>query len=339
MSMQVMLLAAGRSTRLGALGEARPKPLVPICGYPAILFGLHRCARAGLQDVVINLHHHGDQIRAAVGQGSALGLKVRYSQEDELLGTGGGIARARALFRSEPVLIMNGKVVADLPLDQVLAAHRAAPAGTLATMVLRREQTPGQFAPVAVDQSGRVVGLRGAPSGVRPTGAVSNRMFTGIHVLEAGLLDRLPPEGPSDVIADAYQLVLADGGRIQALDYDGYFEEHSTPERYLEGNLALLRRPSLLASAPGPLTGVDPGARVHPAAEIRGPVRIAAGAIIEAGARVGPDVVVGAGALVGGGARLERVVVWDGAQTSEAITDAVITPRGLVPVPTAAAGG
>ena len=66
------MLAAGRSTRLGALGAARPKPLVPICGYPAIAFGLAACARAGLRDVVINLHHHGDQIRAAVGDGSAL---------------------------------------------------------------------------------------------------------------------------------------------------------------------------------------------------------------------------------------------------------------------------
>jgi mannose-1-phosphate guanylyltransferase len=331
--MQVMLLAAGRSTRLGALGVARPKPLVPICGYPAILFGLDRCARAGLRDVVVNLHHHGDQIRAAVGDGSAFGLEVRYSQEDELLGTGGGIARARAMFRSEPVLVMNGKVVADLPLDQVLAAHRAAPAGTVATMVLRREDSPGQFAPVAVDQSGRVVGLRGAPSGVRPAGALSNRMFTGIHVLESALLDRLPPAGPSDVIADAYQLALADGARVQALDFDGYFEEHSTPERYLAGNLALLRRPSLLGAAPGPLTGLDAQARVHPSAAIRPPVRIAAGAIVEAGAQVGPDVVVGAGARVGPDARLQRVVVWDGAQTAEVITDAVVTPQGLVPVP------
>jgi NDP-sugar pyrophosphorylase family protein len=331
--MQVMLLAAGRSTRLGALGVARPKPLVPICGYPAILYCLHRCALAGLRDVVINLHHHGDQIRAAVGDGSAFGLRVRYSQEDELLGTGGGIARARTLFHSEPVLVMNGKVVADIALESVVAAHRSTAPGKLATMVVRREENPGQFAPVAIDESARVVALRGAPSAVRATGALTNRMFTGIHILEAGLLDRLPREGASDVIADGYQLALAEGGRIQALDFSGYFEEHSTPERYLQGNLALLRQPSLLGSAPGALVGIDPGARVSEGAEVRAPVRIAAGAIVEAGARVGPDVVVGAGAHVGAGARLERVVVWDGVQTAEVITDAVITPQGLVRVP------
>ena len=156
-----MILAAGRSTRLGALGAVKPKPLVPICGYPAIAFGLAACARAGLRDVVINLHHHAEQIRAAVGDGSAFGVRVQYSMEDELLGTGGGIARARPLFRPGPLLVVNGKVVADLSLEAVIAAHRAAPGGTLATMVLRPDVSGGQFAPVTVDEVARVVGLRG----------------------------------------------------------------------------------------------------------------------------------------------------------------------------------
>ena len=97
-----MLLAAGRSTRLGALGAALPKPLLPICGHAAVMFGLHACARAGLGRVVVNLHHHGDLIRRALDGGGAtgvgVGVQIAYSDEPELLGTGGGIARARALF-------------------------------------------------------------------------------------------------------------------------------------------------------------------------------------------------------------------------------------------------
>src|SRR5688500_10234635 len=110
--MQVMILAAGKSTRLGSLGAVLPKPLVPVCGYPAITFGLALCRHAGLHDVVVNLHHHGDLIREALGDGAAHRVKIAYSDEaEELLGTGGGVKRARGLFRSEPVLIMNGKVV------------------------------------------------------------------------------------------------------------------------------------------------------------------------------------------------------------------------------------
>src|SRR5436190_1772636 len=127
--MQVMLLAAGRSTRLGALGEQLPKPLVPICGYPAVSYGLALCRAAGLTDIVVNLHHQGEKLRQVLGDGGRFGVRIRYSIEDELLGTGGGLAKARPLFAAGPVLVMNGKVVANLDLAEVIAAHRAAPTG------------------------------------------------------------------------------------------------------------------------------------------------------------------------------------------------------------------
>jgi mannose-1-phosphate guanylyltransferase len=327
--MQVMILAAGRSTRLGALGAVKPKPLVPICGYPAIAFGLAACARAGLRDVVINLHHHAEQIRAAVGSGKAFGVRVQYSMEEDLLGTGGGLARARPLFRPGPLLVVNGKVVADLSLEAVIAAHRAAPGGTLATMVLRPDASGGQFAPVTVDEVGRVVGLRGRRGQVTAFGKTVNHMFTGVHVLEPRLLDRLPL-GVSDVIADAYQPALEDGGRVQAMLMTGYFEEHSTPERYLAGNLALLRQPGLVSCTPGPMTGVDPSAQIDGSASLRPPVRIGAGAIVEARAIVGPETVVCPGARIAADARVRRSVVWDGARAEGDLDGVVVTPEGPV---------
>src|SRR5882672_10018888 len=113
--MNVMLLAAGRSTRLGALGAALPKPLVPICGYPAIAFGLAACARAGFSRAVVNVFHHGDLLRETLGAATH-GVRLEYSVEAELLGTGGGLALARPRLGAGPVLVMNAKVVADLEL-------------------------------------------------------------------------------------------------------------------------------------------------------------------------------------------------------------------------------
>ena len=326
--MQVMILAAGRSTRLGTLGSQRPKPLVPICGYPAISFGLARCARAGLRDVVINLHHHADQIRSAIGDGSAFGVSVRYSMEPDLLGTGGGVERARPLFAPGPLLIINGKVVADVSLEAVIAAHKAAPRGTLATMVLRKE--PRVSSPVTIDEMGRVIGMRGKRGQVTAYGAATDTLFTGIHILEPALLDRLPV-GESDILTAAYQPALEDCARIMSFTYGGYFEEHSTPERYLAGNLALLRQPGLISTPPGPLTGIDGAAVVQAGAHIKPPVRLAAGAIVESGAEVGPEVVVCSGARVAAGARLSRVVVWDGAIAEGSLHDCVVTPEGVIP--------
>jgi len=330
----VMLLAAGRSTRLGALGLALPKPLIPVCGYPAIRFGLHAAARAGARRAVVNVFHRGDLVQSTLGErvvsgGGQLSIDVAYSVETDLLGTGGGLAKARALFDAGPLLVMNAKVVADLDLDALLAAHGRA--GGVATMLLRDDPDPRRWGAIGVDETGRVVSILDARSPRPPRGAVTERMFTGIHVVEPALLDRLQPV-VCDVIRDAYVPALLAGETISAIAHAGYFAEHSTPERYLAGNVALLRDPGLLRDPPGPLAGVDPAAAIAGGARVVGSCRIEAGAIVEPGAVVGPEVVVGAGARVAASARIERAVIWPGAVASGTVSDTIVTPNGTVAV-------
>ena len=243
--MQTMILAAGRSTRLGAIGLALPKPLLPVCGYPAIAFAIELCRRAGLCDIIVNSHHHRDKVGQALGDGSRFGVRLRYSVEEELLGTGGALWKARHMFSPGPVLVLNGKVAANIDLNQVIEAHRQAPAGTLATMVLRDDPNPELWAPIGIDPTGAVFGIRGKRGERTALGSILPRMFVGIHVIEPALLDHLP-EGVSDIIGDAYIPALLAGRRIGSLTMAGYFAEHSTPERYLAGNFELLHRPELL---------------------------------------------------------------------------------------------
>ncbi|MFL5304054.1 MAG: NDP-sugar synthase [Polyangia bacterium] len=325
-----MLLAAGRSTRLGALGLALPKPLVPICGHPAITYGLHAVARAGAQRAVVNVFHRGDLVRAAVGEtwrSPAGDLAVQYAVESDLLGTGGGVANAATLLGSGPVLVMNAKVVADLDLPALVAAQTD---GAAATMLLRDDPEPQRWGAIGVDATGRVVSILDARSPRPAEGPVTLRMFTGVQVLGPALRARLRPIF-SDLIREAYIPALRDGETIRAVTLAGYFAEHSTPGRYLAGNLALLRDPSLLRDPPGALAGIDPAARVSSGARIVGPVRIGAGAEIAAGAEVGPDAVVDAGAQVAAGARVRRAVVWSGTVATGDVSDAVATPTGVVP--------
>jgi NDP-sugar pyrophosphorylase family protein len=324
--MNVMLLAAGRSTRLGALGLTLPKPLVPICGHPAIAFGLAACARAGFSRAVVNVFHRGDLLRETLGA-AAHGVSLDYSVEAELLGTGGGLAYARPRFGAGAVLVMNAKVVADLELAAFTAAHAAG--GALATMLLRDDPDARRWGAISTDETGRVVGILDARSPRAPEGRVTERMFTGIHVVEPALLDRLKPV-VCDVIRDAYIPALIAGAPIRAEVLRGYFAEHSTPERYLAGNVALLREPGLVPGAPGPLVGVDAGARVDPAARIVGPCRIDTEAVVEAGAEVGPEVVLGSGARVAAGVKVHRSVVWPRAVVERDVRDAVVTTDGVL---------
>ncbi len=128
-----MILAAGRGERLRPLTDATPKPLLPVGGRPLIVRHLERLAQAGFPRVVINLAHLGEQIEAALGDGSTWGLRIRYSREGEgrALETGGGICKALPLLGDGPFLVVNGDLFTDLDYGAL-----AIPEGALAHLVL-----------------------------------------------------------------------------------------------------------------------------------------------------------------------------------------------------------
>jgi MurNAc alpha-1-phosphate uridylyltransferase len=118
--MKAMVLAAGRGERMRPLTDAIPKPLIEVAGRPLIVWHLRALARAGIRDVVINLSWLGGQLRAALGDGSAFGVRIAYSEEGPVaLETGGGIFRALPLLGPEPFLVVSGDVFTDIDLARV----------------------------------------------------------------------------------------------------------------------------------------------------------------------------------------------------------------------------
>lgn len=105
-----MILAAGKGTRLAPLTEKLPKPMIPISSEPLIVHQLRWLKRAGIVDVVVNLHHLGEQIRAHLGSGRQFGVNISYSEEDEILETGGGIVKALPILGSDEFVLLNGDV-------------------------------------------------------------------------------------------------------------------------------------------------------------------------------------------------------------------------------------
>ena len=108
-----MILAAGRGSRLAPLTDEIPKPLLEVQGQPLICHQLKRLKRAGIERVVINLFHLGHSIRQELGDGRRFGLSIAYSEEPELLETGGGIAHARNLLGEAPFILLNGDIWTD----------------------------------------------------------------------------------------------------------------------------------------------------------------------------------------------------------------------------------
>ena len=292
--MRAMLLCAGLSTRLGKLGADRPKPMLPVCGVPILAYGIANLVAHGITDLVINTHHRGELIRAEIGDGARYGARITYLDEPQILGTGGGLKHALSLLdpdgSDEPFVSMNGKLIFDLDLTALLAAYRAA-GDLLGMMVVKRVPDATAWGAVEVQPDGRITNILGQ----------GEHMFCGVHVTRPSVMARLP-DGECDSIRQGYLPWLRGGERVVAYEHrDGYFAEHSTPERYLASNWALLEGQPL-RHPPAPLVGVDPSARVHPAARLVGPIRICAHADI------GP-VTIGPRAVIGEGARVYRDVV------------------------------
>jgi len=110
-----MILAAGRGERLRPLTDHTPKPMVDVQGRPLLAHQIEWLARAGITELVINLHHLGEQIEAHFGDGGEFGVRIRYSREETLLETGGGIVNALPLLGDAPFLILNGDIFTDFP--------------------------------------------------------------------------------------------------------------------------------------------------------------------------------------------------------------------------------
>jgi NDP-sugar pyrophosphorylase family protein len=239
--MKAMVLAAGLGTRLRPLTLDRPKPLVDVCGRPLIAYNLLLLRRYGITDVIINLHHHGAALRTALGDGAALGVSIVYSPEDPLLDTGGAIKNVRGLLGDDDFLVLNGDTIIDLPLDGLVAAHRAR--GATATLVLRNDPDQTRYGLIDIDADQRVRRFLGRPPVVDV--AVTSYMFAGVHVLAPRVFEYMPPVRAFSITRETYPAMLAAGEALYGFPFAGFWRVIDTAADLERATGELRTRPRL----------------------------------------------------------------------------------------------
>ena len=218
--MKAMILAAGRGERLRPLTDRIPKPMIPIAGDALIVHQIGWLRRTGITEIVINLHHLGARIEERIGNGRDLGVNVRYSREEKLLDTGGGVAAALPLLGPAPFLVLNGDIWTDYPFHQLVDLAPAAGHLVLTPKPVHRETA--DFALV-----GDRVRRRGNDA--------DDLVFTGMAVISPALFDAAP-EGSFN-IAHALYFNAADEGRLTGEVFRGAWFDIGTP-----GQLKAVRR-------------------------------------------------------------------------------------------------
>lgn len=300
--MKAVIIAAGRAERLRPLTSTKPKQLIPIGGKPQLEWLLKGVAEAGIGDVLVVTHYMEEKIKARFGDGSELGVNLRYTSQREMLGTGDAFRYAEKFAAGEDFIGMNGDLyLSPGILKEVVKNHRK---GGLTVTGLERD--PYLYGALKL-RGDKVEGILEKPA---PGTAPSNVTNAGIYVFPPGIFDaikttKLSPRGEYEVTESVNNLIASGvPARVHMLD-EGDWLDIGHPWHVLEANTRALAR--LESSIEGT---VEEGAHmqgtvyVHPTARIRSGVYIEGPVYIGPDCDVGPNNYIRAGTTLVGGNRI-----------------------------------
>jgi mannose-1-phosphate guanylyltransferase len=305
-----MVMAAGLGTRLRPLTHVLPKPMVPIANRPVLHHLLNLLARHDIHQVGINIHAFPDLIQRYFGDGSALGLEIRWSEEKELLGTAGGTKKLGDFWGDETILITSGDGLHDVDVTALVGHHRRT--GGLATLAVKPVDDPSAYGVVILDRDTRIKGFQEKPNRDEARSDLAN---CGVYVIEPELLERVPPDTFYDFGQDVWPALVAAGEAVYGYTTMAYWND--------VGGLDELRNSILDAvggrvrlEIPGEEIGsgvwAEEGCQIASSATIEGPVVLGRNVVIEENALIRGPAAIGADSRVGRGASIRSAALLPG---------------------------
>ena len=220
--MKAFLLAAGVGSRLRPITDTIPKCMVPIDGQPMLDIWLDAFDRAGVDEVLVNLHYLPDVVRHHLEARTGTPA-VRTFFEPELLGSAGTLAANRAWIDGEDMfLACYADNLTDFDLSSLVRAHREH--GVIATLTVFHSERPSAGGVVDLDATGTIVGFE-----EKPANPVSDLVNAGMYAFHPNVLDELGGPLPRDI---GYDLLPRLVGRAKALPVEGYFRDIGTINAY-----------------------------------------------------------------------------------------------------------
>ena len=306
--MKAVVLAGGLGTRLRPLTLNTPKPIVPIFDRPFLHQQIELLRQLpDIDEIILSLNYQPEAIERVVGDGSDLGIHIRYVVEPTPLGTGGAIKYACRGVQGT-VIVFNGDVLTDTALGAVVALHQDRQAR--ATIVLTPVENPSAYGLVETDDEGNVTQFLEKPN---PDEITCDTINAGIYVLDTDTFDRIPDATNWSIERQFFPSLVERGETFVAHVDRSYWLDIGTPDTYVQAHRDIMAgrcRAYPFAGRQGQDPLVSPDATVSATAQLEAPCFVAGGARIEAGARVAAHTVVGRDCVIGADAIVEAGILW-----------------------------
>lgn len=267
-----MILAAGLGTRLRPLTENTPKALIPVANIPVIRKNIEYLKSFDIKEIVVNCHHHYDQVRAYLQDGKEFGVSIELRIEPEILGTGGGIKNTEGCWDDNPFIVINCDILTDIDLAEAYKSHieRNMPV----TLILHDHEP---FNQIMTDRNGKIIDIshRNEPDRLA---------FTGIHIISPSLLSDIKGPEFSDII-DLYRSMINSDKPINSfISKKHYWRDIGTLESYIMGNIESIGKKCLLIGEKN---------QIHPSVKLEG------------------YCITGSNCVIGENVLIERSIIWD----------------------------
>jgi mannose-1-phosphate guanylyltransferase len=331
-----MVLAAGLGTRLRPITYAMPKPMVPVVNKPVMEHILRLLARNDFTETIANLHWFPELIEGYFGDGSACGVELTYSREEQLLGTSGGV-RNVAEFLGDSFLVISGDALTDIDLGAMREFHESHDG--IATLATKRVEDTSQFGVAITGADGRIQGFQEKPE---PAEALSDLANCGIYMFRAEIFDFFPapgaskaagaadPPGFADWAMDVFPRLLEGDVPFYSHEIEAYWNDIGNLEELRGGTLDALEGAVEIELEGEVVAGYRSGEPAADEPELQGPVLLGPGCEIGDDVRIDGPAVIGDGVSVGAGARLREVIALPGAEipAGSVLIDAIVGHRG-----------
>ncbi len=307
--MKAFILAAGYGKRLEPLTKAVPKPMVPVANKPIMQYNIELLRRYGIKDMMANIHYFPEQIENYFHDGRAFDVNLKYSYEEVLLGTAGGVKLMSRLSKvRDTFVVISSDVLTDVNISRMLHFHKRKKA--IATIALTPAADVTQFGVVVLDDGDRIAAFQEKPT---KEDARSDLVNTGIYIFEPEILNIIPEKGFYDFGRNVFPFLVSSKAPFfgyRMVEYWNYVGGH---EKLMSANQDVLQgrvRAAVNARRAGHGTWLGKGTHVDRTAKFEGEIIIGDASIIGANVEIYGNVAIGDKCVIGDGCVISDSFIW-----------------------------